>query len=97
MITAARIVFAYSRDGALPGSRWWSQVDRRLQTPVLATWCVTGVSILVGLLMFAGTVTIDAVFTLGESTPVIKEHSITKLTMLQLPLDSTHLSPPQLL
>lgn len=64
-ITATRVIFAYSRDGALPGSRWWSKVDRRTKTPVFATWAILGVSALLGLLMFAGPTAIGAVFSIG--------------------------------
>ncbi|MBI0300096.1 amino acid permease [Streptomyces sp. PRKS01-29] len=35
---ASRMVFAFSRDGALPGSRLWQRVSSRTQTPVLAVW-----------------------------------------------------------
>jgi amino acid transporter len=64
-ITATRVVFAYSRDGAIPGSRWWSQVHPRTKTPVYATWGVLSVSALLGLLMFASPVAIGAVFSIG--------------------------------
>lgn len=64
-ITATRVVFAYSRDGALPGSRWWSIVDKRTKTPVYATWGLLGVAALLGLLLFAGPVTIGAIFSIG--------------------------------
>ncbi|KIV90844.1 hypothetical protein PV10_05452 [Exophiala mesophila] len=64
-ITATRVVFAYSRDGALPGSRWWSQVHPRTRTPVYATWGVLGVAALLGLLMFASPVAIGAIFSIG--------------------------------
>lgn len=64
-VTATRVVFAYSRDGAIPGSRWWSKVDKRTHTPVLATWGVLSVSALLGLLMFASPVAIGAVFSIG--------------------------------
>lgn len=33
-IASSRVIFAYSRDGAIPGSRWWSKVDSRTKTPV---------------------------------------------------------------
>lgn len=66
-ITATRVVFAFSRDGALPGSRWWSRVDRRTKTPVWATWGVLLVSALLGLLMFASSVAIGAVFSIGKA------------------------------
>ena len=65
-ITATRVIFAYSRDGAIPGSRWWSKVDNRTKTPVFATWGVLGVAALLGLLMFASPVAINAVFTIGK-------------------------------
>ncbi|MFI9240629.1 amino acid permease [Streptomyces sp. NPDC053079] len=34
----SRMVFAFSRDGALPGSRWWRRVSARTGTPVPAVW-----------------------------------------------------------
>lgn len=60
-----QVIFAYSRDGAIPGSRLWSKVDKRTKTPVFATWGVLAVAALLGLLMFAGPVAINAVFTIG--------------------------------
>ncbi|MFB8180376.1 amino acid permease [Streptomyces sp. NPDC055966] len=35
---ASRMVFAFSRDGALPGSHLWRKVSGRTQTPVAAVW-----------------------------------------------------------
>ena len=35
---ASRMVFAFSRDGALPGSPLWRRVSSRTQTPVAAVW-----------------------------------------------------------
>ncbi|MCQ4211840.1 amino acid permease [Streptomyces longispororuber] len=35
---ASRMVFAFSRDGALPGSRLWRKVSDRTRTPVAAVW-----------------------------------------------------------
>ncbi|GAB7346953.1 hypothetical protein MBLNU459_g2010t1 [Dothideomycetes sp. NU459] len=64
-IICARVIFAYSRDGALPGSRFWRKVDRRTKTSVLATWGILTVSALLGLLMFAGPTAIGAVFSIG--------------------------------
>lgn len=34
----SRMVFAFSRDGALPGSQWWRTVSDRTRTPVKAVW-----------------------------------------------------------
>jgi amino acid transporter len=34
----SRMVFAFSRDGALPGSTWWRRTSSRTGTPVAAVW-----------------------------------------------------------
>ena len=39
-VDASRVVFAFARDNALPGSRWWKQVNSYTQTPVNAVWFV---------------------------------------------------------
>ena len=65
VIAASRVTYAYSRDGALPGSKLWRYVDRRTKTPVYAIWFVLGISALLGLLMFASPVAIGAVFSIG--------------------------------
>ncbi|RRQ82576.1 amino acid permease [Streptomyces griseofuscus] len=41
---ASRMVFAFSRDGALPGSRLWPTVSGRTQTPVAAVWLSVGIA-----------------------------------------------------
>ena len=38
IIAGSRVIYAYSRDGALPGSRWWKQVNKFTKTPVNALW-----------------------------------------------------------
>ncbi len=40
----SRMVFAFSRDGALPGSGLWRRVDKRTRTPYLAVWCSVAVA-----------------------------------------------------
>jgi len=64
-ITSSRVVYAYSRDGALPGSRWLSKVNPYTKTPVNAVWFILTIGALLGLLMFAGPIAIGAVFSLG--------------------------------
>ncbi|WP_251023620.1 amino acid permease [Streptomyces sp. ISL-10] len=39
---ASRMVFAFSRDNALPGSALWRRVSSRTQTPVPAVWLSVG-------------------------------------------------------
>lgn len=64
-VASSRVVYAYSRDGALPGSKWWKQVNSRTKTPVNAVWFVLTLGALLGLLMFASPVAIGAVFSIG--------------------------------
>ncbi|KAH9890370.1 amino acid transporter [Cubamyces lactineus] len=54
-IDASRVIFAFARDNALPGSRLWKRVNKYTQTPVNAVWLVIGLSALCGLLGFSAT------------------------------------------
>ncbi|MFJ8311707.1 MULTISPECIES: amino acid permease [unclassified Streptomyces] len=38
MTSNTRQIFAFSRDGAMPGSQWWHSVSLRTRTPVKAVW-----------------------------------------------------------
>ncbi|MET9147407.1 amino acid permease [Streptomyces sp. NPDC004042] len=40
-----RQIFAFSRDGAMPGSRWWHSVSPRTRTPVKAVWLAVACSL----------------------------------------------------
>ncbi|TGO50007.1 hypothetical protein BCON_0194g00180 [Botryotinia convoluta] len=64
-VVSSRVVYAYSRDGALPGSHWLKQVNPHTKTPVYAVWFVLTLDALLGLLMFASPVAIGAVFNMG--------------------------------
>ncbi|KAF8815441.1 amino acid transporter [Phlegmacium glaucopus] len=55
VVDASRVVFAFARDNALPGSRLWKQINRRTQTPVNAVWFVVFVASICGLLGFSNT------------------------------------------
>lgn len=46
---ASRMVFAFSRDGALPGSHLWRKVSARTQTPVAAVWLSVAVACVLAL------------------------------------------------
>lgn len=52
-VDASRVIFAFARDRALPGSRWWKQINRRTQTPVNAVWLVMAGAAVCGLLGFS--------------------------------------------
>ncbi len=42
----SRMTFAFSRDNALPGSRWWAKVNTRTGTPTNSIWLCVVLSIL---------------------------------------------------
>jgi amino acid transporter len=46
---ASRMVFAFSRDRALPGSHLWRKVSARTQTPVAAVWLSVAVACVLAL------------------------------------------------
>ncbi|KAJ8096330.1 hypothetical protein PM082_011488 [Marasmius tenuissimus] len=52
-IDASRTVFAFSRDHALPGSRWWRSINRTTLTPVNAAWLVMVLSGVCGVVGFS--------------------------------------------
>ncbi|KAI5122017.1 hypothetical protein M0805_008009 [Coniferiporia weirii] len=52
-VDASRVVFAFARDGALPGSRYWRRINSYTQTPVHAVWLVVSVAGVCGVLGFS--------------------------------------------
>jgi len=49
-ITAnSRMIYAFSRDGALPGSAFWHRINKRTRTPTNAVWLGAGGAFLLGL------------------------------------------------
>ncbi|KAG5636325.1 hypothetical protein H0H81_008409 [Sphagnurus paluster] len=64
LTTCSRQIFAFSRDGGLPLSRWLYNVNSRTHAPVYCVWFAAGVSVLLGLLAFAGENAIGAIFSL---------------------------------
>jgi amino acid transporter len=44
------MLWAFARDGGLPGSKWLAAVSPRFQTPHVATWVSAGCALLVVLL-----------------------------------------------
>jgi amino acid permease (GABA permease) len=45
----SRMIYAFSRDGALPFSRLWHTVSPRTRTPVAAVWLAAGAALALGL------------------------------------------------
>jgi amino acid permease (GABA permease) len=45
----SRMIYAFSRDGALPGSKIWHQVNPKTRTPTNAIWLAAGGALILGL------------------------------------------------
>jgi amino acid permease (GABA permease) len=45
----SRMIYAFSRDGALPGSSFWHRVNKRTRTPTNAIWLAAGGAFILGL------------------------------------------------
>jgi amino acid permease (GABA permease) len=45
----SRMIYAFSRDGALPGSQLWHRISPRTHTPTNAVWLAAGGALLLGL------------------------------------------------
>ena len=50
-----RMLYAFSRDGAVPGSRWWHSIHPRTKTPVNAVWLSVLAAFVLGLPMLNST------------------------------------------
>lgn len=55
LTAASRCTYAFSRDGAIPGSRLWSKVNHRLDVPLWGIILSTVIDCLLGLLYFGST------------------------------------------
>ncbi|KAH7925223.1 amino acid transporter [Leucogyrophana mollusca] len=71
LLAASRQTFAFARDGALPFSRLFHRINSYTKTPVNTVWFVVVMSVLLGLLAFAGTQAINAVFTIVVTSQYI--------------------------
>ncbi|KAF7297572.1 GABA permease [Mycena kentingensis (nom. inval.)] len=65
LTAGSRQLFAFSRDRALPLSGWLYNINSATKTPVHAVCFLAFMSILLGLLAFAGPLAIGAVFTMA--------------------------------
>lgn len=52
LTASSRCTFAFARDGAIPGSKYWSRIDKRFDLPLLALTLSAVVDILLSLIYF---------------------------------------------
>ncbi|KAF7564018.1 hypothetical protein G7046_g152 [Stylonectria norvegica] len=57
---ASRCTWAFSRDGAIPGSKYWAQVNHKLDVPLNAMMLSMVVQIALGLIYFGSTAAFNA-------------------------------------
>jgi amino acid transporter len=55
LTAASRCTYAFARDGAIPGSRLWSKVDKRFDIPLWALVLSTIVDCILGVIYFGST------------------------------------------
>ncbi|KAL1306485.1 hypothetical protein AAFC00_005180 [Neodothiora populina] len=60
LTAASRCTYAFARDGAIPGSRLWSKVDKRFDIPMNALILATVIDCLLGLIYFGSTAAFNA-------------------------------------
>lgn len=57
---ASRCTWAFARDGAIPGSKWWIKVNKTLDVPLNAMMLSMAVQILLGFIYFGSTTAFNA-------------------------------------
>jgi len=62
MLANARMAWAFSRDGAFPFSKLWSNVNQYTHTPVNSVWLVVAFCTCLNLIGIGSTLTITAIF-----------------------------------
>ncbi|KAL7625882.1 hypothetical protein AAE478_005106 [Parahypoxylon ruwenzoriense] len=57
---ASRCVYAFARDGAIPGSKWWKEVNQTLDVPLNAMMLSMVVQIVLGVIYFGSSAAFNA-------------------------------------
>jgi len=60
LTAASRCTYAFARDGAIPGSKWWMKVNRNLDVPLNAMMLCAVVEVLLGLIYFGSSTAFNA-------------------------------------
>ncbi|KYK56333.1 amino acid permease [Drechmeria coniospora] len=57
---SSRCTWAFARDGAIPGSKWWMKVNHKLDVPLNAMLLCAVVEVILGLIYFGSTAAFNA-------------------------------------
>ncbi|KAG1893655.1 amino acid/polyamine transporter I [Suillus fuscotomentosus] len=71
LLVGSRQTFAFARDGGLPFSRYFYRINSYTTTPVNTVWLDAFLALAMGLLAFASTQAINAIFTLGVTSSYV--------------------------
>ena len=71
LLVGSRQTFAFARDGAIPFSRYFYRINSYTKTPVNTVWLDASLALAIGLLSFASTQAINAVFTLAVTSSYV--------------------------
>ncbi|KAG0693917.1 amino acid/polyamine transporter I [Suillus ampliporus] len=71
LLVGSRQTFAFSRDGAIPFSRYLYRINGYTKTPVNTVWFDAICALAIGLLAFVSTQAIDAVFTIAVTASYV--------------------------
>ncbi|VVT58812.1 uncharacterized protein SAPINGB_P006396 [Magnusiomyces paraingens] len=67
-VAGSRQVWAFSRDGALPFSRWLRVLNVKLQSPLRAMWFICTLALIIALLSLIDTAATSALFSLAVAS-----------------------------
>ncbi|KAG2135253.1 amino acid/polyamine transporter I [Suillus clintonianus] len=71
LLVGSRQTFAFARDGGLPFSRYFYRINSYTRTPVNTVWLDALLALAIGLLAFASSQAINAMFTLAVTSSYI--------------------------
>jgi hypothetical protein len=80
---ASRCTWAFARDGAIPGSKWWKQVHPKLDLPLNAMILSTVIQILLGLIYFGSYTAFNAFSGVGVISLTVSYAAPIAVSMLE--------------
>lgn len=80
---ASRCTWAFARDGAIPGSKWWSRVHPKLDLPLNAMMLSMVIQILLGIIYFGSTTAFNAFSGIGVISLTVSYATPIAVSMLE--------------
>ena len=80
---ASRCTWAFSRDGAIPGSKWWKQVHPTLDLPLNAMMLSMAIQLVLGVIYFGSSAAFNAFSGVGVITLTLSYATPIAVSMLE--------------